>query len=115
MARRVTKREFLVRGRAKTIKKEAPDLADKVRGGKLSLDAADKERKKRNAALPKPEKPKPAKVTLTLHTHDGTEVSYPKPQSAAKFNETTGPGISWATSTDLPPATRCHPATPPHW
>jgi len=40
--------------------------------------------------------PKPAPVMLTLRTHDGREVPYPKPQSAATFNQTDGDGISWA-------------------
>jgi protein gp37 len=33
---------------------------------------------------------------LTLRTHVGEEVPYPKPQAKATFNETTGDGISWA-------------------
>jgi protein gp37 len=33
---------------------------------------------------------------LTLRTHAGDEVEYPKPASKATFNETTGDGISWA-------------------
>lgn len=40
--------------------------------------------------------PKPAPVMLTLRTHDGREVPYPQPRSAATFNQTDGDGISWA-------------------
>lgn len=40
--------------------------------------------------------PRPAPVMLTLRTHTGEEVAYPKPASKATFNETTGDGISWA-------------------
>jgi protein gp37 len=39
---------------------------------------------------------RPAPVMLTLRTHVGEEVPYPKPQAKATFNETTGDGISWA-------------------
>ena len=35
-------------------------------------------------------------VTLTLLTHNGTEVPYPQPKAKATFNETKGDGISWA-------------------
>lgn len=35
-------------------------------------------------------------VMLTLRTHAGDEVEYPKPAGKATFNETTGEGISWA-------------------
>jgi protein gp37 len=40
--------------------------------------------------------PRPDPVMLTLRTHTGGEVPYPKPASKATFNETTGEGISWA-------------------
>lgn len=33
---------------------------------------------------------------LTLRTHDGTPVLYPKPKGKSTFNRTAGPGISWA-------------------
>lgn len=35
-------------------------------------------------------------IMLSLRTHTGEEVPYPKPQAKATFNETTGEGISWA-------------------
>lgn len=38
--------------------------------------------------------PKPAPTMLTLRTHTGEAVDYPKPASKATFNETTGDGIS---------------------
>lgn len=81
---------------AKALKKDAPDLAEKVKTGELALDAADKERKKRNAGKPKPERPAPTKTFLTLLTHEGEEIQYPKPKAKATFNETPGVGISWA-------------------
>ena len=82
---------------AKAVQRDAPDLAAKVRAGEIALDAADKQRRQRIAAMPKPEPaPKPAAVMLTLRTNDGTEVQYPEPQSKATFNESKGAGISWA-------------------
>ena len=33
---------------------------------------------------------------LTLYTHDGQPVEYPKPESKPTFNQSPGPGISWA-------------------
>lgn len=41
-------------------------------------------------------RPRPEPVMLTLRTHVGDEVPYPKPQSKATFNSTPGAGISWA-------------------
>jgi protein gp37 len=41
-------------------------------------------------------KPRPAPVMLSLRTHTGEEIPYPKPQAKATFNETPGDGISWA-------------------
>jgi len=83
---------------AKAVQRDAPDLADKVRQGEMKLDAADKERKRREAAKPKiaDPAPKPARTMLTLFTNDGTPVEYPQPQSAVTFNESKGDGISWA-------------------
>lgn len=95
---------------AKAVQRDTPDLADKVRDGQMALDAADRERRKRNSSMPKPEPaPKPHRaepIMLNLRTHDGIEVKYPKPQAAAKFNETTGAGISWA-SWSWNPVTGC--------
>lgn len=84
--------------RAIAVQRDAPDLAEKVRTGEIALDAADKQRRQRIAAMPRPEPvaTKPAAVMLTLRTHDGTEVRYPEPQSKATFNESKGQGISWA-------------------
>jgi protein gp37 len=81
---------------AKALKEQAPDLAEKVKTGQMALDAADKERKKRNATKPKPDKSKPTKTYLTLLTHENEEVKYPQPQGNPAFNETQGDGISWA-------------------
>lgn len=82
---------------AKAVVRDAPDLAAKVRAGEIALDAADRQRKQRIAAMPKPEPaPKPTRTFLTLRTHTGDEVQYPEPQAKATFNETKGAGISWA-------------------
>lgn len=82
---------------AKAVVRDAPDLAAKVRAGQIALDAADRQRKQRIAAMPKPEPaPKPASVMLTLRTHTGDEVKYPQPQAKATFNDSKGSGISWA-------------------
>ncbi|MET9150001.1 DUF5131 family protein [Streptomyces griseoflavus] len=45
---------------------------------------------------PTPARPRPEPVMLTLRTHKGDPVPYPKPQSKATFNSTPGAGISWA-------------------
>jgi protein gp37 len=82
---------------AKYVEKHAPDLATTVKAGRLSLDAAYKQAKRRVKSTPKPDpKPKPSPVMLALRTHTGEEVAYPKPQSKATFTEQDGDGISWA-------------------
>ncbi|MEO3860923.1 DUF5131 family protein [Acrocarpospora sp. B8E8] len=82
---------------AKALQRDAPDLAAQVRSGAVALDAADRQRKQRVAALPRPEPaPRPAAVMLTLRTNTGQEVAYPKPQGKATFNTSSGDGISWA-------------------
>ena len=88
-------------GRAKRIKENAPDLFDKTSKGELSLEAAEKQVKQRQANKPAPD-PKPetpaagTPVTLTtLHKADGTTLQ----QQASKkpvFNKSKGDGISWA-------------------
>lgn len=60
----------------------APPLSESWRGHHPHLD--------------KPQPPRAAPVMLTLRTHTGEEVPYPKPQGRATFNETQGDGISWA-------------------
>ena len=81
---------------AKRVKEAAPDLFEDVRSGKIALDAAHKEVKRRTAAQPKPDPdPKPSTETLILVTHDGTEIPYPKPKAKPTFNETND-HISWA-------------------
>ncbi|MEU8275710.1 DUF5131 family protein [Microbispora bryophytorum] len=83
---------------AKALERDAPDLAEKVRSGQVALDAADRQRRQRIAAMPKPDPipSKPGPVLLALRTHDGREVSYPQPSGKATFNESKGEGISWA-------------------
>ncbi|HKS46739.1 MAG TPA: DUF5131 family protein [Amycolatopsis sp.] len=82
---------------AKAIRRDSPDLAEKVRTGALALDAADRQRRERVRAMPKPDPaPKPSQVLLTLRTHTGEEVQYPQPKAKPTFNETPGEGISWA-------------------
>ncbi|GGQ23586.1 hypothetical protein [Streptosporangium pseudovulgare] len=58
---------------AKALQRDAPDLAEKVRAGQVALDAADRQRKQRVAAMPKPDPvpSKPGPVMLTLHTNTG--------------------------------------------
>lgn len=43
-----------------------------------------------------PARPRPEPIMLTLRTHKGDPVPYPKPQSKPTFNSTPGAGISWA-------------------
>ncbi|MET7933450.1 DUF5131 family protein [Streptomyces sp. NPDC005322] len=45
---------------------------------------------------PAPPRPRPEPIMLTLRTHKGDPVPYPKPTSKATFNSTPGAGISWA-------------------
>lgn len=47
-------------------------------------------------AKPAPARPRPEPVMLTLRTHKGDPVPYPKPSSKPTFNSTPGAGISWA-------------------
>lgn len=83
--------------RAKALQRDTPHLADQVRNGQLALDAADRQRRQVVRNQPRPEPPpKPAPVMLTLRTHKGAEIPYPKPTAKAAFNETKGEGISWA-------------------
>lgn len=69
------------------------ELGISLRG---ALAAAKKEADRQTHELPNPDKVKPAKTSLTLYTHDGQPVSYPKPRGKSTFNHTSGPGISWA-------------------
>jgi protein gp37 len=88
---------------AKAITRDTPDLAEQVRAGTLALDAADRQRRQRLEALPKPDPmPKPGLVMLTLRTHDGRQVPYPKPTGKATFTEAEG-GAAWSWS----PVTGC--------
>jgi protein gp37 len=83
---------------AKTVTRDAPELIEQVMANKTSLDKAYRETRARTKSLPKPD-PAPAgvgSVMLTLRTHDGKEVLYPKPHGKAQFNQTPGDGISWA-------------------
>jgi protein gp37 len=93
---------------AKAVQRDAPHLIDKVKSGEMTLNEADKERKKDVAARPKVSDPipKPSRVMLTLRTHTGDAVEYPQPQSKPTFNETPGDGISWA-SWSWNPVTGC--------
>lgn len=62
--------------------------------GQDRADAAVTQAEQYAAARPVP--PKPAPVMLTLRTHTGEEVPYPKPQAKPTFNLSPGGGISWA-------------------
>ncbi len=88
---------------AAAVQRDAPDLAKKVVNGEMALDAADRERKRRleeqRRREPEPARPQPRapeRPMLTLYTHDGKPVAYPEPQGRPTFNNTSGPGISWA-------------------
>lgn len=82
--------------KAKRVAAEAPDLLDKVMAGSVSLNDADKQAKARAKTRETNEpKPKPTPERIILRTHEGTEVSYPKPKSRATFNPTND-HISWA-------------------
>lgn len=59
----------------------------------MGLDGRTRTYTPRSAPTPPP---RPQPVMLNLRTHDGQSIAYPKPQSKATFNETTGEGISWA-------------------
>jgi protein gp37 len=83
------------------VQRDAPDLAERVRSGEIALDAADRQRKQRVAALPKPEAtPAPAAngpIALTLRTHDGREIPYRPSVSKSTFtDQSKSEGISWA-------------------
>ncbi|MEU5306031.1 DUF5131 family protein [Streptomyces noursei] len=84
--------------RAKAVQTYAPELVEKVRSGEMPLDQADKEAQQRRRAMPEnAPSEKPGKVMLTLRTHDGAEVAYPRPEGKPTFNNTSdGEGISWA-------------------
>lgn len=83
---------------AKAVQRDTPDLAEKVRSGKMALDAADRQRRQwvRSQPRPEPVNPAPGPVSLILRTNDGREFPYPQPKGKATFNQTPGEGISWA-------------------
>jgi protein gp37 len=91
---------------AKTVKRDAPDLAEKVTAGETTLDAAYKQARQRKLSEPKPEPVRPGPGMVTLLTNTGESVQYPKPKSKATFNESKGEGISWA-SWSWNPVTGC--------
>jgi protein gp37 len=82
--------------RGKVVEEFRPDLFEQMRVGVISLNAAyDEAREKkrqRDAAEPKP---KSTPEIITLRTHEGVEVPYPKPKAKATFNP-TNELISWA-------------------
>jgi len=82
---------------AKAVVRDAPDLAAKVRAGEIALDRADRERKQRIAAMPKPEPvPTAGPVSVMLRTHDGREISV-RPSTKPTFtDQSKTEGISWA-------------------
>ena len=82
--------------KAKKIMSIAPDLKARVMNRELSLEAA----YKKAQSIERANKEIDHSVfsnggMLTLLTHDGEKVSYPKPQKPV-FNRTPGDGISWA-------------------
>lgn len=85
--------------KAKKVKKVAPDLADKVMSGQLSLDAAYSKAQAVERDLrkmePAPAKPKATDNQLMLMAYDGDLVPYAAPDEPI-FTKTPGDGISWA-------------------
>lgn len=93
--------------RAKVVEAASAELLAEVSAGKTSLNEAYEtakktEQRRRSTSGPKP---KPTPVFITLRTHEGTEVQYPKPQSKATFHG-TNEHISWASWT-WNPVTGC--------
>lgn len=83
-------------GRYKRVVENAPDLAEKVKAGKLALDAAEKETKKRLASRPAGDPaPKMTPVKTKLHLLHGETMDVNKPQGKSTFNPTND-HISWA-------------------
>lgn len=72
--------------RAKALVRDAPDLAAQVRAGNLALDNADRQRRERVKALPKPEPVKPSRTMLTLRT--AGECERPRRETSP-----SGPGV----------------------
>lgn len=86
---------------AKKVASVAPDLKEQVAAGKVSLDSAYKqaqkiEKERAKVEPPPKEESKKERSVITLKTHEGVDVLYPKPQSRPTFNSTPGEGISWA-------------------
>lgn len=87
---------------ARAITEQTPDKVADVIAGNTSLSAAAaeaREVKKQRQSQAKPElplpKPKPEREIITLHTHKGDPVPYPKPASKPTFNQTTD-DVDWA-------------------
>lgn len=83
----------------------APDDIDLLAGEDWS-QPTDNPTVRQPALAPVSAPARPAPVMLTLRTHTGEEVLYPKPQSKATFNTSPGEGISWA-SWSWNPVTGC--------
>jgi len=85
--------------RVKRVQEEAPDLLEQIIDGTLDAGSAEKIVKQRAKvkAQPPADKPEPVtqETTVTFYK-DGKELLVPKPKKAAEFNDTSGPGISWA-------------------
>ncbi len=85
---------------AKVITEQTPEAVADVVEGRTSLSAAAaqaREVKKQRTAHAKPELPIPSArpVLITLRTHTGEAVDYPRPKAKPTFNQTTD-DVDWA-------------------
>jgi protein gp37 len=78
---------------AEAVERDAPDLLPKVIAGSITLNDAYKQTKDRKQADERPAKK--TRTTITLQTHEGRDVEYPKPSGKPTFNS-TNEQISWA-------------------
>lgn len=85
-----------VNGKTYQQRPPAPRTDEDLFAGEDWTEPAEPEFERTVIAPPAPARPRPEPVMLTLRTHTGDEVPYPKPQSKATFNSTPGAGISWA-------------------
>jgi len=74
----------------------APPSDDDLFAGEDWVQPAEPAFERTVTPQPAPARPRPEPIMLTLRTHTGDEVQYPKPSSRATFNSTPGAGISWA-------------------
>lgn len=81
--------------RAKFVQEAAPDLFDRMKTGKSSVNDAYKEAKSREAARAPVEPTKAGPEMIQLRRHTGETVEYPQPKGLPTFNQTNDQ-VSWA-------------------